>query len=81
MTTTPSSPKTFEAHGHMWITHQPGDPTPIEGSTKVHVLLSDGTAVKTITKAGTWMWDKCDAGQIVGWRYAEEKKTGTTSKP
>lgn len=47
---------------------------PCEGNTKVLVKLSNDMETKSPMKAKQWLWDKCSAGSVVGWRYAEAKE-------
>ena len=67
---------TFQKHGHTWITHKPGDPMPVEGSTKVLVLLDKNDFQTTAPmKAKNLPWVETRYGSVVGWRYAEQKPT------
>jgi hypothetical protein len=68
-----STPKTFEAHGHTWTSHTPGDAMPCDGIDFVTVLFRNQ---KTDTKKAMLLcWLESDNGQfthveIIGWRYA-----------
>ena len=64
---------TFEKHGHTWIPHTAGDPMPVEGRTKVLVLLSNDNQTTTPMKARQWMWGKCSVAEVTGWRYEEKQ--------
>ena len=65
---------TFQKHGHTWITHKPDDPMPVEGSTRVFVLL-DKNDFQTATplKAKQVTWGVCSYGSVIGWRYEEKQ--------
>lgn len=70
------APETFEAHGHTWTRHTPGDPCPVPPDTLVHVLLREELhdPVFCDPKGSKWSWaanihDRTD--EIIGWRYAE----------
>lgn len=69
------APETFEAHGHTWTRHTPGDPCPVPPDTLVHVLLRAELSdpVFCDPKGSKWSWaanidDRTD--EIIGWRYA-----------
>lgn len=58
-------PETFEAHGHTWTKHTPGDPCPVAKGTMVACLLerdlSGEVDVKNISqseRAEKWHWGK-----------------------
>lgn len=68
-----SKPETFEAHGHTWFKHNPGDPKP--------EYLADDVGVNWLLEyelGGRYTHDSLSAGRltwrlarIVGWRYAK----------
>jgi uncharacterized protein YodC (DUF2158 family) len=64
---------TFEAHGHTWTKHTPGDPMPCDGKSLVNWLTApeaEGLPYNNIVKrADTLMWEI-----PVGWRYADDPK-------
>jgi len=68
---------TFEAHGHKWQVHTPGDPMPCGGNAEVYVLLRRDDLKLTwhnYEAAGNWDWTRFDCTdkwyEIKGWRYA-----------
>lgn len=69
-TTEPAKqPETFDALGHTWFKHTPGDPMPVDGEAVVQLLTSVGGLSRswgTISVAKKIGWD---ASNIVGWRY------------
>ena len=75
-------PLTFTHAGKTWTWHRPGDPHPCDGNAKICVLTRDGDynsdgdaccariyAFGDLTEAGL------KGAEIIGWRYADEKKT------
>jgi len=60
---------TFEAHGHTWFKHTPGDPMPCDGEAEV-VLLQDNCQLGRYAdvKAKEWVWKEKG---ITGWRYQD----------
>lgn len=68
-------PLIFNHAGKTWTWHRPGDPMPCDGGREVVTLLEDLDIGGTI-RAGRFDWSQRDDGeQIIGWRYADEKKT------
>lgn len=67
-------PETFEAHGKMWTRHNPGNPMPCDGETKIEVVFQDGAFSGLPTAASIWEWSKEHPQNewIVGWRYADQ---------
>lgn len=72
-------PETFEARGHTWTRHTPGDPCPVPEGAMVHVLWRcemEGSEIGFASGRPTdWIWSKIDRGsdaEVVGWRYAEK---------
>ena len=65
-------PATFEALGKTWTRHTPGDPMPCDGDVMVHALLSDDMADDPPVQAKNMQWDYAGAGDVIGWRYADE---------
>jgi hypothetical protein len=65
--TKPNPKTTFEAHGHTWFKHTPGDPMPCDGEAEV-VLLQDNCqlGMHANVKAKEWCWNE---KYITGWRY------------
>ena len=68
--------ETFEAHGHTWTKHTPGDPMPCDGNTPVEVFLrlalSSSEYLRATLPAKLWNWGRIDyeGDEIIGWRYA-----------
>lgn len=83
-------PDTFEAHGHTWFKHTPGDPMPCKPDDVVDVLwrkeIPPGRMIPGPShdgsKASGWVWE-CHMGyepeEVVGWRYVG--KPQTTGQP
>lgn len=70
------APETFEAHGHTWTRHTPGDPCPVPWNTLVSVLLAwelkaDELPSKDFVSARSLTWSRTGHAGIIGWRYAE----------
>lgn len=71
-----TAPETFEAHGHTWTRHTPGDPCPVPWNTLVSVLLAwelkaDELPSKDFVSARSLTWSRTGHAGIIGWRYAE----------
>lgn len=69
------NPETFEAHGHTWFKHTPGDPCPVDGERVVGVFLSideDGYFRERSKLAKEWYWgvENEEHYPIIGWRHA-----------
>ena len=69
------APETFEAHGHTWTRHTPGDPCPVPANAMVEVLLRcelNGRQWPECRPAGEYDWTTDDGEwwDIIGWRYA-----------
>ena len=68
-------PLTFTHAGKTWTWHRLGDPMPCAGLALVTTLLEDGEIGGTKIRASRYDWNVRDNGdQIIGWRYADEKK-------
>ena len=67
------APETFEAHGHTWTRHTPGDPCPVPYLTKIYALDAGGSFGPY--EAGTFIWadtrHQTLGTNIIGWRHAE----------
>jgi hypothetical protein len=62
---------TFEAHGHTWFRHTPGDPCPVDNHEYVCVYLDDQTSTIWPKPAMAWSWKKDNpSATIIGWRRA-----------
>ncbi len=77
--TKPNPQTTFEAHGHTWFKHTPGDPMPCDGEAEVSVILdSEMKGVidfeEEVSKAKCWHWGRSPTWKIVGWRYAHRER-------
>lgn len=73
--TVPAEPNTFEAHGHTWTRHTPGDPMPCEPYASVRILTReelDGNYLDYVGPAIASVWSsKLDpAQQTIGWTRA-----------
>ena len=68
-------PLTFTHAGKTWTWHRPGDPMPCDGEARVHVLFFDDLADDPPVSAKEVEWDRAGVCDIIGWRYADEKKT------
>lgn len=67
---------TFTHADKKWTWHRPGDPMPCDGLDLVTTLLEDSKVGGTGIRAYRYDWGLRDDGeQIIGWRYADEKKT------
>ena len=66
---------TFEANGHTWTRHTPGDPMPCEGGKRVSVLCGSTTHLIANVIAANLDW-RSGPGTIpiIAWRYHEERK-------
>ena len=67
-------PLVFEHAGKEWTWHRAGDPRPVNGDTKVEILMQCEEESGS-QKAKCYEWG-CDGiqpdGQILGWRYADK---------
>lgn len=66
--------ETFEAHGHFWTRHTPGDPMPCDGEATVEVLLKEemhGGYTEETQLAREWCWEDTGDSSVIGWRYAD----------
>lgn len=72
-------PLTFEHAGKTWTWHKPGDPMPCDGDALIHCIMGGDVASKlgtTLIKASCVRWTAVNPeSDILGWRYADEKKT------
>lgn len=79
---TAKQPATFEAHGHTWFKHTPGDPMPVAEDTKVDVIMREEKAGAHFRSqplpARLHRWNTAeeeelntDGTDVVGWRYAD----------
>ena len=66
-------PLTFTHAGKTWTWHRPGDPRPCDGEKEVEIMLQNGLIGSCLASL-TMSWSHGD-NQIIGWRYADEKKT------
>lgn len=72
-----SRPLTFTHAGKAWTWHRPGDPMPCDGGRRVECVFADHVFWinnDLLGKDVRWTNDN-DIGDIIGWRYADEKKT------
>lgn len=83
---TQSPPETFEAHGHTWTKHTPGDPMPCDGESRIYVLMRDpssGSMGRQETTAAGLDWDIIERAkkvEIIGWRYADKPESPEPSE-
>ena len=62
---------TFEAHGHTWFRHTPGDPCPVDNHEYVCVYFDDQTSTIWPKPAMAWSWKRLNSSTtIIGWRRA-----------
>jgi len=69
------TPETFEAHGHTWTRHTPGDLCPIAPDALVFVLwlsdmVTDCSDVIAVACDFDWSTRPAPDEQIIGWRHA-----------
>ncbi len=73
-----NTPETFEAHGHTWTKHTPGDPMPCDGDTMVIALsrgeFKDGNIQPWPYPVKHMLWHERPsfggALELIGWRFA-----------
>ena len=72
-----SRPLTFEHAGKTWTWHRPGDPRPCDGEMRVACVFVDHDVWddKLLCAHEVNWGDDAGQGCIIGWRYADEKKT------
>lgn len=65
---------TFEAHGHTWTRHTPGDPMPCDGDAVINWLIDD--ELKVAPKDLGVSARSCELcwRLIIGWRFADSAK-------
>ena len=66
--------ETFEAHGHVWYRHVPGDACPVDEITMVDCLIAyelkpGNSYVPCLTRASKWVWDRDD--EVIGYRFPD----------
>jgi hypothetical protein len=72
----PKHPSTFEAHGHTWFRHTPGDPMPCDATEEICVYFEEKTYSVTPKPAMSWSWRKLIKDMsIIGWRYATPEQS------
>jgi hypothetical protein len=76
----PPQVETFEAHGHVWYRHVPGDAQPVESNVDVYVLFDEMDASSSFDYAGAWDWGFYDdfRGNIIGYRFPDFPAVHTT---
>lgn len=70
-------PLLFTHEGHEWTWHRPGDPMPCDGERRVECVFADyelWTDGDLTGRKIAWT-SRGDRSEIIGWRYADEKKT------
>ena len=76
----PPAVETFEAHGHIWYKHTPGDECPVKPDIVVAVFFRNGNPSRILDQsAQTWSW-KCDDAEydIHGYRFPDYPAVHTT---
>lgn len=68
-------PLIFTHAGKKWTWHRPGDPMPCDGDREVEVMLASGNPIFHSRCGNLWLWNERGGDSIIGWRYADEKKT------
>lgn len=63
-------PLTFTHAGKTWTWHRPDDPMPCDVDALIWALYDNGS-----TSLRSYCASDCTWGSIIGWRYADEKKT------
>lgn len=76
-------PAAFEAHGHTWFRHTPGDPCPVEMTEDVCVYFDDQTSTIWPKPAMSWSWKKDNPSiyTIIGWRRASMTAVPSECQP
>lgn len=66
------TPETFDAHGHTWTRHTPGDPCPVGPSTLVWTLDDKGAIGPFTADSFSWHANRylAHGSNIIGWRLA-----------
>lgn len=79
----PPAVETFEAHGHIWYRHTPGDECPVEPDAKITVIHGDGDkSMLTYDSPTQWKWCKfkTDGANVIGYRFPDYPAVHTTSQ-
>lgn len=79
----PPAVETFEAHGHIWYKHTPGDECPVEPDAKITVIHGDGDkSMLTYDSPTQWKWCKfkTDGANVIGYRFPDYPAVHTTSQ-
>lgn len=70
-------PLTFTHEGKQWTWHRPGDPMPCDRERRVEIVMRS-LEIGGRNRAGQYEWGiitELQDAEIIGWRYADEKKT------
>jgi hypothetical protein len=69
-------PLTFTHSGREWTWHRAGDPMPCKPGDMIHVILADEpeSANDPAIRGEQIEWDCQNAGDVIGWRYADTEK-------
>lgn len=76
----------FEANGHTWFKHVPGDPRPCDGDSSIHVLCiweaekAEGNDFAEKAKH-FWFSQRGSRDDIIGWRFAGSAKPEQADRP
>lgn len=76
-------PTTFEAHGHTWTRHTPGEPMPCDGGNLVQCIRKDGVVIgfDYDRTAAETNWGRTNGGlNIIAWRFADSAKPEVPQK-
>lgn len=68
----------FEASGHTWFRHTPGDPRPCDGDAWIYTLLSGNRlgsgGERYRAQYASWHCKDHKNSDIIGWRYADSER-------
>jgi hypothetical protein len=74
---------TFEAHGHTWFRHTPGDPCPVNEGKYLFILCQDQECFSPTKRiiANCVKWSHCTSVgfNVIGWRYADQPSAKPTT--
>lgn len=72
----PPQVETFEAHGHVWYRHVPGDACPVEADVTVVLKFMEGGY--TTARASILRWSRSESYTIIGYRFPDFPAVHTT---
>lgn len=81
----PPAVETFEAHGHIWYKHTPGDECPVEPDVAVDVLWSEQMShsrhIEGVYIAKYQNWSEMTNGEsVIGYRFPDYPAVHATSQ-